>query len=64
LSRFTFQPSGRVVFVISGTRIIEATAQAGLTINTPCGSAGICGKCQVKISAGAEEPSEYEKMFF
>jgi len=59
-----FQPSGRAVFVLSGTKIIEAAAQAGLTINTPCGGAGTCGKCQVKIFAGAEEPSGCDKNIF
>ena len=62
--RITFQPSGRSVFVLPGTKIIEAAACAGLTINTPCGGAGTCGKCQVKITAGIEEPSEADKNVF
>jgi len=62
--RITFQPYGRNVYVLEGTKIIEAAARAGLTINTPCGGAGICGKCQVKIAAGAEEPSEADKRVF
>jgi len=62
--RITFQPSGRNVFVLSGTKIIEAAARAGLTINTPCGGAGTCGKCQVKIIAGTEEPSDADKHVF
>ena len=60
----TFQPFGRSVFVLSGTKIIEAAARAGLTINTPCGGAGTCGKCQVRITAGVEEPSETDKHVF
>ena len=60
----TFQPSGRSVFVLSGTKIIEAAARAGLTINTPCGGAGTCGKCRVKITDGAKEPSEGDKHVF
>ncbi len=62
--RITFQPSGRSVFVLPGTKIIEAAARAGLTINTPCGGAGTCGKCQVKIAAGIKEPSEADKNVF
>jgi len=62
--RITFQPSGRSVFVLPGTKIIEAAARAGLTINTPCGGAGTCGKCQVKITTGIEEPSEADKNVF
>jgi uncharacterized 2Fe-2S/4Fe-4S cluster protein (DUF4445 family) len=59
-----FQPFGRTVYVLEGTKIIEAAAQAGLTINTPCGGAGTCGRCRVKIYSGADEPSEYDKDFF
>jgi len=62
--RITFQPSGRSVFVLPGTKIIEAAARAGLTINTPCGGAGTCGKCQVKITVGSEEPLEADKDIF
>lgn len=53
----TFQPSGRIIYVLDGTTIIEAAAQAGLTVHTPCGGAGTCGKCRVHISVGAEKPS-------
>ncbi len=60
----TFQPYGRVVFVLCGTKIIEAAARAGLTVNMPCGGQGTCGKCQVKITAGAEKPSEVDKIVF
>jgi len=60
----TFQPSERNVFVLSGTKIIEAAARAGLTINTPCGGAGTCGKCKVRITTGAQEPSETDKHVF
>lgn len=62
--RVTFQPHGRAVYVLSGTKIIEAAARAGLIINTPCGSAGTCGKCQVKITAGTEVPSEADRHVF
>jgi len=62
--RITFQPSGRSVFVLGGTKIIEAAARAGLTINTPCGGSGTCGKCQVKITAGAEEALEADRNVF
>ena len=62
--RITFQPYGRSVYVLEGTKIIEAAACAGVTINTPYGGAGTCGKCHVKITVGAEEPSEAEKHVF
>ena len=62
--RITFQPSGRSVFVLSGTKVIEAAARVGYTINTPCGGAGTCGKCKVRISSGTQEPSEADKHVF
>ena len=62
--RITFQPSGRSVFVLAGTKIIEAAGLAGININTPCGGAGTCGKCQVKIAAGLQMPCDDDKKIF
>jgi uncharacterized 2Fe-2S/4Fe-4S cluster protein (DUF4445 family) len=59
--RVTFQPTGRTVHVLVGTTVLEAAARAGLTIDTPCGGAGTCGKCRVRISQGATEPGEQDK---
>ncbi len=58
--KVTFQPSGRSVFVLHGTRMLEAAARAGLTIETPCGGVGACGKCRVQITQGACEPTAAE----
>ena len=33
--RITFQPSGRTVFVLPGTKIVEAAGRAGININMP-----------------------------
>ena len=52
----TFQPEGRVAHVLKDTKIIEVSARAGLTINTPCGGAGTCGKCRVQMITGADRP--------
>ena len=60
----TFQPSGRTVFVLPGTKITEAAARAGLTLNTPCGGAGTCGKCRVRIIENSEAPTDADKNFF
>ena len=38
--RITFQPSGRSVFVLPGTKIIEAAARAGLAKNVEKGASG------------------------
>ncbi len=56
-----FDPGGRMVHVLAGEKVIEAAAQAGLTIHTPCGGSGLCGKCRVQITAGACPPSEAER---
>ncbi len=54
--RVTFEPTGRTVHVLPGTTVLEAAARAGLTIDTPCGGAGTCGKCRVRFTQGADEP--------
>jgi len=59
--RVTFQPSGRSVYVLSGTKVLEAAGRAGLTIETPCGGAGTCGKCRVRIVRGACPPTPAEE---
>ncbi len=62
--RVVFQPWDRAVFVLVGTKIIEAAACAGLTLSTPCGSTGTCGKCRVRLSEGAPEPIEADQGIF
>lgn len=47
--KVVFQPQGRTVWVLPGTKIIEAAAVAGIIVDTPCGGKGTCGKCKVKI---------------
>ncbi len=55
--RVTFEPSGRTVTVLPGTKVVEAAALAGLTVDTPCGGQGVCGKCLVKFVHGAGKPT-------
>ena len=57
----TFQPSGRSVFVLPGTNMLEAAGLAGLVLETPCGGAGTCGKCRLQVTTGAGEPTAIEK---
>lgn len=56
--KVTFQPQGRTVYVLPGTKIIEAAAIAGVIIDTPCGGAGTCGKCKVTIIYPEEKKGE------
>ncbi len=59
-----FEPQGRSVSVLPGTKILEAAAQAGLTIDTPCGGAGKCGKCRVRLMPRGADPSDAERAAF
>ncbi|NQT38067.1 MAG: DUF4445 domain-containing protein [Planctomycetes bacterium] len=45
----TFQPSGKTTRVRRGTPLLEAAAGAGLTLDSPCGGEGTCGKCRVRL---------------
>jgi len=60
----TFLPAGRTVYVLAGTRIIEAAAEAGIILDSPCGGEGICGKCRVKMETPAGEPTAAEEQSF
>ncbi len=59
-----FQPSGRQVYVLAGSSMLEAAGRAGLTIDTPCGGQGTCGKCRIQIVSGACEPNDAERRVF
>ncbi len=62
--RVTFEPSGRAIHVLPGTTILEAAAQAGQTVETPCGGGGTCGKCRVQVTTGACEPTATDQQHF
>lgn len=62
--RVTFQPRGRSVSVLAGTKIVEAAARAGVVIETPCGGAGTCGKCRVRVTENAAPPGAADKRAF
>ncbi len=70
----TFLPADRTVYVLAGTRLIEAAAEAGIILDSPCGGEGICGKCRVRLELGQSRfracelslspPGRVEKIFF
>jgi uncharacterized 2Fe-2S/4Fe-4S cluster protein (DUF4445 family) len=62
--RVTVQPQGQVLSVLPGTTVIEAVASIGVTIDTPCGGAGTCGKCRVQVTEGASAPSVADQKTF
>ena len=43
------------VTVKEGTTVLEAERIAGLSPDAPCGGAGKCGKCMVKINGAVEK---------
>jgi uncharacterized 2Fe-2S/4Fe-4S cluster protein (DUF4445 family) len=55
--KIVFEPSGRQVYALPGTILLEAAALAGFIIQTPCGGAGSCGKCRVRVAGGNCPPS-------
>src|SRR5574340_650449 len=50
--KVVFQPSGAAGMVECGTSLLEAARQLGVGIESICGGAGTCGKCQVVIEEG------------
>jgi len=48
----TFLPLRQSVSMPAGISILEAAAQAGIALDIPCGGAGKCGKCRVKVISG------------
>ena len=59
--RVTFQPEGRTVFVLRGTKAVEAAGQAGIVLHQPCGGEGTCGKCRVEVLENAPAPSAADR---
>lgn len=45
----------------SGSSLLELLLSEGIFIDNPCNGKGICGKCRVRITSGALEPSATEK---
>ncbi|MBI2907783.1 MAG: DUF4445 domain-containing protein [Chloroflexi bacterium] len=50
--KVTFQPSNVSATARRGTRLLDAAAEVGVLIETPCGGQGRCGRCLVKVEQG------------
>lgn len=48
----TIMPENKTVFAAKGSNLLVAAQKAGITIESPCGGRGTCGKCAVKILDG------------
>jgi len=53
-----FRPSGMTLEVPIGTSLLEAARSAELPMASACGADGLCGRCGLKVLAGAEHLSE------
>lgn len=62
--KIIFQPGDVTVEAVEGSTIMEAIHAAGVGFDFPCGGSGKCGKCRVRITRGAYEPTvkEYERL--
>jgi len=50
--KVAFEPSSKMALVPKGTLLLDAAAVAGLTIDTPCGGQGRCGRCLLRVGKG------------
>ncbi|MFC2030001.1 ASKHA domain-containing protein [Chloroflexota bacterium] len=48
-----FKPSGQVIEVEVGTLLSDASVEAGVALDLPCGGQGRCGRCKVRVEHGA-----------
>ncbi len=57
----TFEPDGKTITATQGATIRDAASAAGISINSPCGGEGRCGKCKVLVGdQNVEPPTEAE----
>jgi len=45
-------PSGRRGEIRTGTTVLDAARSLGVDLDSVCGGRGICGRCQIRVSAG------------
>jgi uncharacterized 2Fe-2S/4Fe-4S cluster protein (DUF4445 family) len=55
-----FLPVGTIFTAEKGTALKDVINKAGIDFDFPCGGRGKCGKCRVRITAGASAPTEKE----
>jgi uncharacterized 2Fe-2S/4Fe-4S cluster protein (DUF4445 family) len=53
--RVVFTPDGREISIHQGATLLEAATQAGITLTTPCGGKGTCGKCALLLHPSEEQ---------
>lgn len=56
------EPDGLEITVLEGTPLVRALWQVGISVETPCGGFGICGKCRIRFLKGqVPEPTAEER---
>jgi len=50
-----FRPDNLTALIHGGATLLEAAGQVGIILSTPCGSAGRCGKCKVRLLPSEKE---------
>jgi len=61
--KITFLPDEKNIEVSKGTSILEALEKTGISIDTPCGGKGICGKCKILVTKGINPITPIEEKF-
>jgi uncharacterized 2Fe-2S/4Fe-4S cluster protein (DUF4445 family) len=59
----TFLPQNIVTHAPEGTTVFNAANWAGLPIDSTCGGRGTCGKCKVRLLAGADGITEADHKY-
>ena len=59
-----FEPLGKTVYALEGTRLLEVAAGIGLNFEQPCGGEGTCGKCRVKVTGEVCAATMVDEAFF
>ena len=55
--RVTFTPLGTSAEALPNETVLDAARRADAPIGNSCGSVGVCGRCRVRLLAGAENLS-------
>jgi uncharacterized 2Fe-2S/4Fe-4S cluster protein (DUF4445 family) len=60
-----FQPMGIRLLCSESLKLLDAARQAGISLRSDCGGAGVCGKCAVQVIQSSDELhfTEIEKSF-
>lgn len=61
--KITFLPDRKNIKVGKGTTVLEALERVGISIDTPCGGKGICGKCKILVVKAIDTVTPIEKKF-